>query len=387
MEKEEISKRTKKIGIVTYFYFYNYGTMLQAYALEHYIKELDDSVTCEIVNYVFGEKTCIPRKGIIRTRIKRLLHYLLEWRRVVIIWRYQKRMQCRKPFFDSFLSEKMSVSQHKYVFADELKKEPPMYDIYITGSDQTWSPKIGFNSALFLDFVKKSGIKAAYGPSVGVTSFTQEQQDYLREHLKDYKYLSCRESIGAQLLELVTGRKVSVVLDPTLMVEAKEWGEIAVKPIIREPYILCYFLGDRTYYRRFVKDLAEKSSLSVYYIPVSWVDCRRTNNLLFDVGPAEFLGLIQNAQYVCTDSFHGVAFCVNFNKQFFAFTKHEGDVNSGDNSRLYDFLQRMGLEERLIANYEKGKLSLNLIDYENTNELLLNERERSKQFLEELIYG
>lgn len=382
-----MSKYPKKVGIITYFYFLNYGTMLQAYALEHCIERLSDSVTCEIINYVFGEKTCVSQKHIIKTRIKRFFHYLFECKRVVTVWRYRGKMQCRKSFFDSFVSDKMKLSRQRYVFAEELKKEPPLYDIYITGSDQTWSPKIGFNPALFLDFVKKTGVKAAYAPSVGVTSFTPEEQNYLREHLKDYKFLSCRESVGARLLEEITGRKVSVVLDPTLMVKAEDWNEIAVKPTIGKPYILCYFLGDRSYCRKFVKDLSKEKSLPVYYVPVSWVDCKKKNNLLFDIGPSEFLGLIQNAQYVCTDSFHGVAFCVNFNKQFFAFTKHEGNVGGGDNSRLYDFLQRMGLSERLMTAYEREKLSLGAIDYEQTNRLLAEERKMSEQFLRELIYG
>lgn len=296
-------------------------------------------------------------------------------------------MAFRKKYFDQFLQNNFKLSTKEYIYKNDLENQPPVYDVYITGSDQTWSPKIGFNSALFLDFAKEDSIKAAYAPSVGVTTFTETEKEYLKKSLLKYDYISCRESIGAELLSKIAGKEVEVVLDPTLMVTVEEWRLLSLKvKIPKRPYILCYFLGHRSYYRHFVKQLKRQTGYDVYFIPVSYKDCKKTNNLLFDVGPAEFLGLIDNAAIICTDSFHGMCFSINFSKNFYGFVKHDGALNGGDNSRIYDLLQRFGLTHRLLSNNDlRNEWKIEPIDYVSVNQFLKKERDSSALFIKHIL--
>ena len=122
------------------------------------------------------------------------------------------------------------------------------------------------------------------------------------------------------------------------------------------------------------------------YKPVSWKDFKKSNNLLWEVGPSEFLGLIANAEVVCTDSFHGTIFSVNFHKEVRVFVKHAGNVSSGDNSRLFDILKRLGIEKQLITEYKSGtEIKDTQIDYQHVDELLFAEREKSMKYVESIV--
>ena len=170
------------------------------------------------------------------------------------------------------------------------------------------------------------------------------------------------------------------------MIHSDDWTQFSVKPNVKDKYILCYFLGDRDYYRAYVAQLSKQTGLLVYYIPVSWKDLKKNNNLLWEVGPSEFLGLIANAEYVCTDSFHGTIFSVNFHREVRVFVKHAGNVAGGDNSRLFDILERLGLEKQLITEYTKGSIIEDShIDYSHVDELLSVEREKSMRYVKSIV--
>lgn len=375
----------KKIGIITYFYFYNYGTMLQGFATQLLFGK-NDGVKVELIDYRFGNKTARRKIDILKIRLKRLLVYFKEFKRVYLTGKYASLMAHRYKYFNKFASKYLNLSPKRYMYENEIAEDAPKYDIYITGSDQTFSPKIGFSRALFLNFAPKYAVKAAYAPSLGVSSLTEEQVTYIGKELKKYDFLSCRESLGSEMLEKITGRKVETVLDPTLMIPSDDWIQFSVKPNIKDKYILCYFLGDRDYYRAYVAQLSKQTDLPVYYIPVSWKDFKKSNNLLWEVGPSEFLGLIANAEYVCTDSFHGTIFSVNFHREVRVFVKHAGNVAGGDNSRLFDILERLGIEKQLITEYTKGSIiEDSYIDYSHVDELLSAEREKSMRYVESVV--
>ena len=375
----------KKIGIITYFYFYNYGTMLQGFATQLLLSRFKD-VDAELIDYRFGTKTAPRKLDVFLIRLKRLLVYFKEFRRVYYTGKYSALKLHRNIYFDQFVSKYLKLSPKRYMYENEIAEDAPKYDIYVTGSDQTWSPKIGFSPALFLNFASKDSIKAAYAPSLGVSSLTEEQLDYIGKELQKYDFLSCREALGSEMLEKVTGRSIETVLDPTLMIRSEEWLRYARKSMINGKYILCYFLGDRDYYRDYVAQLSKQTGLPVYYIPVSWKDFKKSNNLLWEVGPSEFLGLIANAEVVCTDSFHGTIFSVNFHKEVRVFVKHAGNVSSGDNSCLFDILKRLGIEKQLITEYKSGtEIKDTQIDYQHVDELLFAEREKSMKYVESIV--
>lgn len=375
----------KKLGIITYFYFYNYGTMLQGFATQLLFNKFTN-IESEIIDYRFGIKTSPRKLDVILIRLKRILVYIKEFKRVYLTWKYAKLKSRRNKYFDEFAEKYVSLSSKKYMYEHEILEDTPKYDIYVTGSDQTFSPRIGFSEALFLSFAHKDAVKATYAPSLGVSTLTKEQSLYIKEHLQKYDFISCRESLGSNMLKNITGRKIVTVLDPTLMIHSDEWIKYAVKPNIKGKYIICYFLGDRDYYRDYVFQLSKQTNLPIYYIPVNWKDFKKSNNLLWEVGPSEFLGLIANAEYVCTDSFHGTIFSINFHKEVRVFVKHVGNVSGGDNSRLFDVLKRLQIEKQLITEYTKGTtIQESFIDYEHVDGLLSKERENSLKYVESIV--
>lgn len=375
----------KRVGIITYFYFYNYGTMLQGFATQLLFGK-KEGVEAELIDYRFGSKT-VPRKmDILKIRFKRIFVYFKEFRRVYLTGKYASFVSKRNTYFNTFASTYLKLSAKRYMYEKEIAEDAPRYDIYITGSDQTFSPKIGFSPVLFLNFAHNDAIKAAYAPSLGVSVLTEEESNYIGKELQKYDFLSCRESIGSKMLENIVKRNVETVLDPTLMIHSEEWAQYAVTPSIKGKYILCYFLGNRDYYRNYVIQLSKQTGLPVYYIPVSWKDFKKSNHLLWEVGPSEFLGLIANAEYVCTDSFHGTIFSVNFHREVRVFVKHAGNVSGGDNSRLFDVLKRLGIENQLVTEYVKGSIiKETYIDYLKVDKLLSVERERSMHYVESIV--
>ena len=359
--------------------------MLQAFALCEAINA-KYNVECELIDYRFAEKTIIDKKTLFKIRLKRISYYLFNINKVLIQLLYRNRLSRRKLFFDNF-AKAIPHSHNRYEYEDELYLNPPEYDIYITGSDQTWSPKIGLFGVLFLDFVKNRACKAAYAPSIGVSSLQEMESDYISTMLKGYDYISCREKIGANILQGLTSKPVINVLDPTFLINNEKWAAISKRPdgAPEESYILCYFLGDRSYCRKYVNELSKQRGISVYYVPVSYADCKRRNNLLYDVGPKEFLYLINNAEIVCTDSFHGMALSINMNKNFYGFVKHKGEISGGDNSRIYDLLKRFGLENRLVYETESRPEISDSIDYAKVNSLIKTELEVSYSFIDGII--
>lgn len=365
--------------------------MLQGYALQKVMEKLGrGNYNAEIIDCRFGEKE-LTWLDILRIRSKLVFYYIFEIRKVIrrargkrIYAKYDTKFSLRKQFFEKFLEDYCHLSPKTYGRSDDLYLAPPIYDIYVTGSDQTWSPKVGLRDSLFLGFAHDDKVRAAYAPSIGVASYSEEEKQYVKEHLRKYQFVSCREKYGTDNLYPLSPVPVETVLDPTLLVRSKEWRKIAVKPSIEGKYILCYFIGDRQYYRDFAKQLSKQLHLPLVFIPVSFLDFSQNENLKWETGPCEFLGLIDYAEVVLTDSFHGTIFSINFNKTFYSFIKHSGK-KAMDNMRIVDILERMNLLDRLVENYDGEEIEYSPINYSCTNVLLQSERANSESYIERIL--
>lgn len=361
--------------------------MLQGYALQKYISSMSDNIDCEIINYRNLPTGEVSKWKLLKIRVKRIAFYITHLEEIRTKAKYASKMSARNVEFDTFLKDYTKVTETFYRTKQQLLANPPIYDIYVTGSDQTWSPKVsgGYQATpMFLDFAIDGSKKAAYAPCVGVNFLSGEQKMFLSKKLADYSLISCREVKGAELLTEVTGKDVPAVLDPTLLLTREQWREVMNPSKIKQPYIFCYFLGDRQYYRDFANHLSRQTGLPIIYIPVNWKEFSNEDNRIWDAGPREFVGLIDGAEYICTDSFHGVAFSSNLNKNFYAFVKHAGSANAGDNSRLFDYLNRIELTDRLFTSYDGSNIDTTPIDYEPVNERFANERAKSYSYLEKL---
>lgn len=371
-----------KIGILTYFNYINYGSMLQGYATQKaFQKYLSDPNECVLINYRYQSRVKKSKLSLLLLRFKRLYHYICNSRKYFIISKYSSKLNLKIPIFDDFRNRYTHTTETFYRNKQQLKENPPVFDLYVTGSDQTWSPIVsgGYSETpMFLDFARAETIKCAYAPSLGTSNLSDSDKKILEDNIKDFEILSCRETSGVEILKKLTEKVVSKVLDPTLLLNGNEWREISINPPLKKNgYILCYFIGEKDYYREFAKRLSKQLDLPVYYIPVSWKDCHANNNLLFDVGPLEFIGLIDNAKVVLTDSFHGTAFSSNLNTTFYSFVKHSGGAKAVDNSRLYDYLSSIGLEIRLIEQYNGGQIDFSEINFQDVNVRLQAQRDES----------
>lgn len=373
----------KQVGIITYHHYYNYGTVLQAYALQKAVESVSGK-SCEVIDFRSSEEKRLTKKQLVALRFKRLFVYVKEFKRVCRLKKYSKLLTAKYPAFDKFFADDLVVGDVVYHNYTELKNNPPKYEVYVTGSDQTFSPKIGLNPAMFLAFAPEGAKKIAYAPSVGVSTLTDNEKQTISSYLSSYSYLSCREQTGCDLLiGCVQSRDIPLVVDPTLLLTADDWDKIAVSPTICGKYILCYFIGHRKYYRNYALKLSKETGYPLYFIPSSWMDLKKDNNFVAEAGPKEFLGLIRDAAIVLTDSFHGTIFSVNYRKNFYSFLKIKGGSVALDNSRITGILNRLGLKDRLLD--ETIQPTFTPVDYFMVDQKLQNERELSVSFLKNAL--
>ncbi len=374
-----------KSGILTFHYAHHYGAQLQAYALMKAISSLD--IDCEIINYVRKdsiEGSSLFRKGLSARALLSNANTLLNY------GKFNRRYRR----FESFVKDDMRLSEKFYGTYDELAADAPGYDVYVCGSDQIWNPLIykenTFDPAFFADFARV-GRRIAYAPSFGISSIPEDKRELLKGYLEKFDCLSAREMQGGKIIGDITGRDAMTVLDPTLLLTGEQWEELSSTPSFKEPYLLCYFISDARKYSGFVQTLAEKYKMPV----VSLCGARRvvpqTRHIVLDAGPKEFLGLFRNASAICTDSFHGTVFSINFEKEFYCFESSQKGEKAV-NSRLNNILGKLDLTERIFSTKMElqkfaGSISEadGLIDYQKVNSILRQELSRSFDYLRDSL--
>ena len=329
----------KKIGIIT-IQGDNYGATLQAVALNKIINSMGYSV--ENLNY--NDLSRIRRGLSTPQRIRNIL------------WNVLKSFitgNARNNAFNTFRKRHLILSLKSWTSQDSLKKNPPEYDLYISGSDQIWNPDvINGDYNYLLDFVPPGKVKASYASSFGKNSIPKQHTEIYRRLLSNYQYLSVREASGKELIRQLTGKDAQVVLDPTLLLGSSQWEKMASNVKEKEKYILCYYMpGDKVVNKAIRKaslTLAKRTDLHIvnlglkeYFGLVPWLDCR------IKAGPDDFIRLFLDAEYIVTNSFHGAAFAVNFGKRLFV--PVNGRIAEGEalHTRLTEFLKMMHREQSM----------------------------------------
>lgn len=363
-------------GILTWYKTYNYGSVLQAYSLVSKINDL--GYNAEVVQYCRGTDVVFTgRADKLRDTLRRIPPALVRR----LFWKHY-RLKARR--FDLFLEKNIPQSR-VYTVGEEIAKDCGRYAAFLCGSDQIWTPSIRYlDSVYFLDFVPRAVGKIAYAPSIGCNYIPERLKPKMKELIGRIDFLSVREEHGAELIEALCGRRPEVVLDPTLLRTKKEWEDFSVPPELSEPYILCYFLGDRKPLREFALRLKKKTGYKVVVIPAVNQDLFFGDIRKIDAGPREFVGLIQSAAYICTDSFHGTILSINLEKDFFALKRHEENDPENQNFRLIHILDRLGLSSRLVIE-ENGDADLTPIDYSPVRKRLEAERMKSLGYLTDAL--
>lgn len=343
-----------KVAIMTWHRYQNYGTSLQVTAMSHIIRRLGYSAT--VIDYTpkAPVRECIPLSSYIGRVLRRLknIGYLP----------YDSEERTRK--FDTFLRENLVYTERLETYS-ELNSLNCVFDAFVCGSDQIWAPTC-FDDKYFLSFVDTPEKMVAYAPSIGLTSIKSE---FVRKHMNElisrFVHLSVREEQGKALLKEEFDIDSQVVLDPTLLLSSNEWDEIIqsleAESIIHEnmpsEYGLCYFLGNAKRYIRYIRSFASDVGFPFFFIPVSKSqknECPDLQNIPFEVGPAEFVALVKHAKHVITDSFHGLAFSIIYDKEVSVFERFSKHDKQNQNSRIYNLLEKAAMNHRLI-NFKSGQ--------------------------------
>ena len=361
----------RKVAIMTWHTHENFGTVLQAGATCNVLRGL--GYEPDLINYVPKPKFTEPSfLGFVKRAVNKA--------KLIIKPLYVS--SGRSELFKSFLKDSAGYSVSCTSFP-ELHDLNETYDAFICGSDQIWSP-VFFDNKYFLDFVDNPNKMIAYAPSMGASKI---ENPFVREKMKSlisrFNHLSIREGQGAKIIKELTGQDAKVVLDPTLLLNAEEWNlyiKEAELEKIQGKYIICYFLGEAEKYMNYVKELSKKMGVPYYVIPVTAKQKKLAETVPFEVGPCEFVSLIKNAEFVVTDSFHGTAFSANYNVPFSVFKRFKDSSSESQNSRVYSFLDMLGLGSRLV-DYKKNVGNVLECDFSVTNEKLLEKREESLQYL------
>ena len=373
-----------KTGLVTFYHIHHYGALLQAAATERAVEQLGGA--CEIVDYFVNQNNALFRRptglGSAAADAHTALHYQ------ALRTRYQR--------FEDFARRNLRISGHRFESLEELRSAELPYDVILAGSDQIWNPKIfpdgRFDPVFFGAFSQRR--KIAYAPSFGVPRIPEGMEDELRGYLAAFSHLSVRERQGQRIVEEISGRHVPVVLDPTLLLTREQWSAMADTP--REypgkigkntpgGYILCYCISRPGTLAPYIQSLAERTGLPVVQLCGVRQKVHPKARCVLDAGPAEFLGLFQNASYVCTNSFHGTVFSVQFQKPFFTAVA-PSELAEPESSRTFSLLSTLGLTERIIGKGDTAGLE-DPIDWEAVGTRLETARQSSLDYLRAALAG
>lgn len=363
-----------RTAIITWINYYNFGTFLQAYALQTVLKSI--GYPNNIINdkrFVF----CINAN--LSQRIKQLTVNILHPRKV---WMENiRKSRCFKNFARRFLNIDNDWSSR-----EELSNK---YDIFVCGSDQIWSPIIQnhFGGFYFASFASKDKWNIAYAPSLGLKRIVSSDYiELVKPWLDKFKFISMREKSGTEIISQITKREnIETVLDPTLLLTSKQWknfensNKISAKTL-GKPYMLAYFLSFNRSYLKRAYELAHSKGLILVCLNTSKIPHCLTDKLIIGAGPMDFLSLIANSEYVFTDSFHGTIFALQFHKPFITVKRFSDTADNCQNSRIENLLNIVGITDNLLD--EKSLFTEPAIpNWDKIESALNKERDISYSFL------
>lgn len=384
----------EKIGgvIVSDLDHTNYGSSLQAYATLKVVQDLGYDLT--FIKYqknrtlfdwlkiapgllLSGGLELIVNKIRFRINCKRYKNYLPNQ-----VERVKKAREFKQkefvPFFKTYVGYKALC---------EGSKE---YDAVFVGSDQTWRP-FGFYSNYWnLMFVDDDVPKFSYAASYGVSKIPAIQKKGTKRYLERLDMISVREQKGKEIVDSLSSKKAEVVADPTMLLSNAQWKDFSNKATIdlpKEKYIFCYFLGTREDIRKESEKLAHELGMNIVamrhmdeYVPI---DENFGDYAPYNVNPYDFVKLLMNAEYVCTDSFHGSVFSILMHRKFCTFYRVKPTAGNSTHSRIDSLLSTFGLMDR---RFNGNILDIREdIDYVSVDEKLVEYRRESMAFLKKAL--
>lgn len=373
-------KNSKRITLVTWLGSGNFGTSLQSFALHRKLQDLGYSVT-----FLSG----CPKKFTIKNKIKYVLGLigvdLSSIKRKIKGEKLTPKQKKLQQFIQDNYNLAEAINSKR-----QLNRLVDSTDVFVTGSDQIWNTVYCFNPFYFLDFAKDKK-RIAYASSMGISDFPNEHKQAVKSLLSKFQHIGVREQTAAKAISSLLDRNdIRQVLDPTFLLDRKDWFAISEKADIEidihDKFIFCYLIGNNSWYKEQLQDVVASTGIKkVVIVPaVENKDFSVEGAIIYDAaGPLEFIKLIKEATFVCTDSFHATALSLNMEVPFVEFMRFSDDSKGSQNSRLYDILERYNLTYRIYNKTDKRWAEI--IDYSAVSNQINNDRKASLDFLVESI--
>ena len=318
-----------KIGIVTFHRAFNYGANLQAFALNSYVNQM--GYDCEIID-LYPNNAGRPSSNAVRR--------LLSSAKLFLLCCKDKRTRR----FTKFQKENYRLSLNKYYGDADMNASSPRYDVLISGSDQVLNTTLtGETKSYYLSFDNKAK-KISYGSSFGRATLSEMEYTLIESELIKFASLSVREKSGQNIIKERIGITSTLVLDPVFLLSKEKWNEKSAKCVLPNKYILVYAMETTKLLESTVKVMSERLGLPVYIIygcTKRYISCW---TVVEDCGPSEFVSYIKGASVIITNSFHGTAFSIIFEKKFVCV------AHSTRNARLDNIMEIIGQQNNLVKD-------------------------------------
>ena len=384
----------KKIGLILANPITNYGAHLQAFATQKVVDGMGVETAILDFSRIKVREGYRVDMGFIAYCYKLLKSKLFAKNNSVLydeaFYQNQKsRIKETKEFRKKYLHDEISYSDYK-----KLKEDASQYYGIMIGSDQMWLPGSSFSPLNSLRFVPSGVKRLSYATSLGVEEYPKYCWRSARQMWEEMDYVSVREQQGVNIINQVCKNQVKadLVVDPTYLLTESEWEKLIPKKCMsNEKYVFCYFLGDNDESKLCAKQYAKAHGLKLVSIlsceSMGSIDRTFADQTLGALRPEDFVNWIRGAECVFTDSFHGVAFSVINERQFYVFYRKRKDSRLSRNSRIDNILNTWQIKERLISDtsLDWEKEVDKPIDYNIVKEIVLNRREHSLNYLKKAL--
>lgn len=382
-----------KIGIINMYSrnAVNYGNILQAYALNHYLRDKYPNADIETILWK-NEISCLRITSYTGAVKKKIRKKISGYRQPMIHEKAKELRQELAKVFTSFADSNIALSDKTYNFYD-LKHSD--YDILIVGSDIVWRQSHNIiNRVTFLDFTNAvKSKKIAYAASFGCNYIPKENKRYIKKYLSSFSAVSVREAQSVDLLHQIGFDRAKHVLDPTLLLSESDWSGIEKKPKQIESvggencrYAFVYLLEDSWESWEQINVFCKRNGLVSVFVPFIYLSydgsITAADLRLENCSPEEWLWLLHHAECVITDSFHGAVLSTVFKKKFFVISR----INTTElNFRMQDYLQLIGQQDKMVDISTVGSITDYQWDYDKIDKILYAKKEESISFINQSI--
>ena len=363
-----------KLAIQTLKLSTNYGGILQAFALQYFLEKRGSKV----IHLRMYE---IPKPIILRLK---LIAHTLRYRKL------RKAVRSADNVFSTFINKYLKLAPHVSSLAEwrnYIQREN--FNAVVVGSDQVWRLDYinAFVEGYFLDFVKGNTKKIAYAASLGNDSFDPDRILAINKMLQDFDAISLRELSGVHLFADKLNIKAEHVVDPTLLLRQNEYIDLfALEKKSEGKKLFCYVLDKAAFKFEIINKVKSELDLSLTFVYGAEVtkENYKDKDLSTKVPVEQWLQNFYNAEFVITDSFHGMIFSIIFNKPFLVISNEHRGV-----ARFTSLLDLVNLRERLVFNKDNFDETLlrNSIDYVQVNEIIWREKDRADTFFNNVLNG